>query len=135
MRKDSFAAADILRNTLLGAAGGAALGALALLFGLARFMLFVLSGGKAQTLGWVDIRPVAFYIGGFCLAGAFIGLVRPMLRGRVAVCAVMAIGGAIVMNTIAVSDAGIAGMHRIDWIAMTVAGALLGLAGAYGLLK
>ncbi|MGI8546617.1 MAG: hypothetical protein ACR2M1_04670 [Gemmatimonadaceae bacterium] len=47
----------------------------------------------------------------------------------------MAAGGAVVMDAIALSDGGIAGMDRTNWIAATAAGALFGLAGAYGLLR
>ena len=68
------------------------------------------------------------------MAGAFIGLVRPFLRHRGAVYAAMAVGGATVMNVIAISDKGFSGMDRGDWLAMTLVGVVFGLAGARGFL-
>jgi hypothetical protein len=134
MRPRSAVRPDLARNVLLGAALGAGLGGIFLVIGLARFALFLVRGGSAQPITWADVRPMAYYVGGFALAGAFVGLVRPFLRHRAAAYAAMAVGGAIVMNVIAISDKGITGMEGVDWLAMTLIGAVFGLAGARGFL-
>lgn len=122
-------------NVLVGAALGAALGGVFLLIGVARAAFFLMSGGRLQPIAWTDLRPIAFYIGGFAVAGGFLGLLCPILRGRVAIAGALAVSGAIVMNAIAISDKGVAGMDALDWVVMTVVGAVFGLGGGYGLLR
>jgi hypothetical protein len=78
---------------------------------------------------------MAFYVAGFTVAGAFVGLSRPLVRGAHRLYGVMAVAGGIVMNTIAVSGRGVQGMDPIDWIAATTLGVLFGLAGAFGFLR
>lgn len=125
-----------LRSAAWGAVVGAALGIAFLALGLAAFGLTVaFSDRSADPIRAHDLVQMAAYVSGFALAGAVVGAVRPLERGRAAVYGAMAMGGAIVMNIIAISDEGFAGMDRLDWFAMSAIGALFGLAGARGFLS
>ena len=126
---------DFLRNTGMGAAVGAVFAGFGLVIGAGRIVLALLSGATMDAMTWADARLMGFYIGGFVLAGTVVGALRPFLQSATAVYVAMALGGAIVMNTIAIADQGLDAMSRGDWIAMTMLGALFGCAAAYGFLR
>ena len=123
------------RNVLLGAAWGGVLAGICLLVGLIRAVLFLATGGSTAALKSEDLHLLGFYVGGFIAAGGLVGALRPFMSSRLGVYGVLALGGVVVMNTIAAADKGFAAMDRVDWTAMTVIGAIFGLAGAYGFLK
>ena len=78
---------------------------------------------------------VGFYVGTFIGTGMFVGALRPLLNARFAIYAALAAGGAIVMDSISVADDGVSGMHSVDWLSMSVARGMLGIAAACGYLK
>lgn len=123
------------RSILLGAAIGVALGSLFLLIGLAGFTLAVLTGSTIQPISGEDVRMMIIYVGGFGLAGAFVGMVRPLLQSHGAIYLAMAVGGAVVMNTLAIGDKGFSGVDSGDFVAMTLLGGMFGIAAAYGFLR
>jgi hypothetical protein len=74
-----------LRRALTGALYGAFAGALALAVGAIR-IVFALAGGT--RISFEELRGFVFYVGGFVLAGAVVGLLWPLTRtarGRYAV--------------------------------------------------
>ena len=123
------------RSILLGAAIGVAMGSVFLLFGLARFALALFKGSSIQPISGEDVRMMIIYVGAFGLAGAFVGMVRPLLQSHGAIYLAMAAGGAIVMNTLAIGDKGWSGVDSGDLLAMTVLGGMFGIAAAYGFLR
>ena len=134
-RTRRLALVDFVRNVGWGAAAGAAFAAVCLLVGAGRLGLALLSGATIEALTWADARLMIFYVGGFILAGAVVGALRPFLQSASAIYSAMALGGAIVMNAIAIADQGLAAMTLGDWTAMTVIGAFFGCAAAYGFLR
>lgn len=60
------------------------------------------SGRHVRSPARADVRPLAFYAGGFFLAGALLGMARPLLRTRVAIYAGCA--GTLVMVAIVIRD-------------------------------
>ncbi len=126
---------SIFKNAASGALVGAAFAGFCLLVGLGRIVFVLLSGRTMEAVSWDDARLLAFYVGGFVLAGAVVGVLRPLLRSGAAMFGAMALGGAIVTNTIAIAEKGLYSMSRVDWIAMTIMGALFGCAAAYGFVR
>jgi hypothetical protein len=88
--------------------------------------------GHVALPTWQELRPLAFYVGGFSIAGGFLGLVRP--TGRVGVYAGCACAGAIVAIMIMLGDPSLSSSHDADWVIFPLLGALLGCAAAYGFL-
>ena len=123
------------------ALAGALLAGAFIVFGLLRFLLALgvaLVGGSHQHFSgptWQDIRPLAFYVLGFGLAGALVGLLKPWLRRAAAFYAAMAVGGIIVMAMIMASDKGLAAADRPDWIFIVLTGCLFGGAAAWGVRR
>ena len=132
-------ASELLRhaatNTAWGALGGAVIAGFALVVGLGRIVLALLSGRPTEAVSGADVRLLAFYVGGFVLAGALVGMLRTFVTSTVGMFGAMALGGVVVMCTIAVADEGLAAMTRGDWIMMTVLGIIFGCAGAYGFTR
>jgi hypothetical protein len=79
----------------------------------------LLAGSAIDLLSGDDGRMLGFYIGGFVVAGAVVGVLRPALRTKEGIYAAMVLGGAIVMNAIAIANDGWSAMTRGDWILMT----------------
>jgi hypothetical protein len=131
-------AATHLKRMLGGAALGALLAGVFIVIGLLRlFAAFVIAAlGEARpnlaAPTWRDVQPLAFYVLGFALAGAFVGLLMPWLRRAVAMYAAMAVGGMLVMTMIMASDKGLHPVDRRDWVFIILFGALFGGAAAWG---
>lgn len=126
---------EVARRVLVGGLAGGAIAIVFLLVGLVRFAFFALRGGNAQAITWADVRPMSLYVVAFVLGGAFVGLVRPLIKDTLGVYLALAAAGAIVMNVIGIALRGWSGMDSFAFVAMTLMGALFGLAGAYGLTK
>jgi hypothetical protein len=131
-RRSAFAV--LPRNALLGAAIGAAAGGVLLLIGAGRAVLVLLGGGRLAPLVASEARLMTAYVGAFALGGALMGAARPFLNSRLAVYAMLALAGAVVMNIIAIGDNGLAAHDTVDWVVMSLVGAIFGLAGARGFL-
>jgi len=122
----------MFRRAGRGLIAGAAVGALCLAVGAIRAVLYLISGGDLAGLSPDDVRLMAFYVGGFTLAGASIAAAWPLFRGPVGEYTGFAIGGVIVGIAIVFADPGVKAAHRSDWIIGVVVGAGLGCAFAYG---
>ncbi len=125
----------LVTNAAGGAVVGAAFAGLALIVGVGRMALALLAGRTMEALSWSDARMLALYVISFVLAGALVGALRTYVTGRAGTFGTMALGGAIVMCSIAIADQGLAAMTQADWIAMTVIGAIFGCAAAYGMTR
>lgn len=127
--------APLTKRILIGAGLGALLATVCLLVGLGNFALHRLLGASIEPMSGDDARMVFYYVGGFVLAGALVGVLRPALATPGAIYVVLAMGGAIVMNALAIADGGIAGIDLAEIAAMTLIGAAFGVALAYGWLR
>jgi hypothetical protein len=119
------------RNVVLGALGGFAAALIIIGFGLVKFLILRHQGAPLKAISFDDVRVLLFYVGGFVLAGAFVGALRPVLGSGRKTYSVFAGAGAIAMNFLALSD----GLARMDWFSVvmfSVLGAILGLAVAFG---
>jgi peptidoglycan/LPS O-acetylase OafA/YrhL len=120
-------------RVLLGSAVGGVAALLALGVGLSRAGVSLLSGGPGTPLTADDTRMLAFYVGGFVIAGALVGALRPDHGRRARGYAVFCLGGAVVMLAICVADRGSpAALHGFDVAMVTFLGPLLGAAFAHG---
>lgn len=120
-------------RVIRGAAAGAAVGLCFIAVGLVRAAVFLLGGGHIPGFTGRDWRMLVFYVGGFTLGGAVLGVVRPLLRGNVGVYIGCMLVGVVVMFTIAISDKGsLWALDPPDWIAFAAMGILFGAAGAFG---
>ena len=126
---------QVVTNTAWGALGGAVIAGFALVVGVGRMVFALLSGRTMEAVSRSGVRLLAFYVGGFVLAGALVGMLRTFVTGTVGMFGAMALGGVVVTCTIAVADQGLDAMTRGDWIGMTVLGIIFGCAGAYGLTR
>jgi hypothetical protein len=67
------------RNVVLGALGGFAAALVIIGFGLVTFLILRHQGAPLKAISFDDVRVLLFYVGGFVLAGAFVGALRPIL--------------------------------------------------------
>ncbi len=81
-------------NLLLGALLGAALGAVITAAGLGTALAKNVLGRHVTMPNTGDIRAIEFYIGGFAVAGAFLGGTKPLRRTPVGTYVTFAIAGA-----------------------------------------
>jgi hypothetical protein len=119
------------RNVVLGAAGGFAAALIIIAFGLVKFLILRHQGAPLKAISFDDVRVLLFYVGGFVLAGGFVGASRPILSSGRKTYSVFAAAGAIAMNFLALSD-GLARMHWFSFVMFSVLGAIVGLAVAFG---
>ena len=115
----------------LGRGGGIGLivGALLVSVGMARAAFFALRGGHLSDISSDDLRFVIYYVGGFGLAGAVLGVMLPRYPGAVATRVLFAVAGMIVTTAIAASDTGGLRAHdHIEWLFLLPLGAIFGLA-------
>ena len=99
--------------------------------GVLRALLVMLSGQSVTGPSMADVRPLAFYVVGFSLAGGFIGAFRPWLRLAAVRYTVFSVAGLIAVSSIvAGSDARIE-WDRLTFMILTPIGVILGLFGVY----
>src|SRR5580765_5675810 len=91
-----IATEDLAGRAARGSLAGAAIGVLFLAVGLLRAGFYLVSGGHVAGLAASDVREMAYYLGGFTVAGAVIGAAWPMFRGQTGTYLGFALGGAIV---------------------------------------
>jgi hypothetical protein len=121
----------VRRGAQLGALSGLGIASLALLVGLARATLFLGTGGHLPGLSSADLRTLAVYVGMFVVSGAFVGVIHQVWANRLLTAVAFMLGGAVVMNAIAIADAR-PKYNSTAAIWMTGLGAAFGLAAAYG---
>jgi hypothetical protein len=130
-RKRQRVMSDAMDGARAGATIGAFFAGMAIAVGAARAAVLAISGVTVR-FGWDHARMLAFYAGAFVAAGALVGAVHATLRNRTATVVAFAAAGALVMNAIAI----FLDWQSYDWImavAMSVFGAIFGLAAGYGL--
>jgi hypothetical protein len=126
----------ILRGAIYGALFGCIMAVLAIGVGLVRALALTLSGGTVAGLTRDDVRLLAFYVGGFIVAGVVAGALGPLLPGRFGTYVRFATGGIVGMIAIAVAiDGSLEALDTAEWILVSTTGVVFGLAGAYGYLK
>ena len=120
-------------------AAGAVIGlALAVLFigiGAARVGFAFLLGHSVPPTSSQDLRTFAWFSGASAVAGAFLGALSPVLRGPASGSVAVAIDGAFVMDAGAIGFLWPSRMDVFEWIAYSLTGIFLGLAGAYGYFR
>ena len=126
---------DRLHDAFIGAAVGVGVSLLFVAVGVARF-IFAAAFGDVVAPDREALRGIAFYMAGFAIAGALLGLARPLLRSRPAIYAGGILAGAIVMFMIVRSEtASIASIDRVDWVFIVGAGAVFGTVVAHQFAK
>ena len=124
-----------VRDVAAGAVIGACLGGALLLVGVARFAVATLDGSP-PALSSGDRRMMAFYVGGFALAGALLGLVRPLIQDERSTYFFSAIAGAVVTLVISAGSKGGLTAIPVPFVALLVVmGAIFGIAFARGFLR
>jgi hypothetical protein len=125
-----------LRNLAVGAGLGVATALLFIGVGIIRAVVAVISGARVAPPTSHDARILLFYVGGFAVAGAFLGVLLPYLHAKSLKYLGFAAGGVVVMLAIAAGDqGGLGALDRVDWIALPILGAILGLAAGFGYLR
>jgi hypothetical protein len=123
-------------NILIGALLGAALGAVITAAGLGTALARNVLGRRVTMPNTGDIRAIEFYIGGFAVAGAFLGGTKTLRRTPLGTYVTFAIAGAAGMIILDVGATGsIAAVPMSDYPAMAAIGALFGCAAARGSLR
>jgi len=117
------------RRAARGAIAGAALGAVFLAVGLVRGATYLVSGGHIAQLSQSDGRVMAYYAGGFTIAGTLLGAAWPLFRGRDYLA--LALGGAVVGAAIVLGKAGTAPPKMSQWIIGIGVGAGIGWAAGW----
>ena len=126
----------VFRGALEGAGVGFVFAVCLIGIGLLRALLALVSGRHLAALTGQDARLLAFYVGGFVVAGGLIGAAGPFLPGRVGTYARFVFGGMVVVLAIVIGDQGsLAATDSMDWIFIPVLGTVFGLAAAYGWTK
>ncbi|HEY9225638.1 MAG TPA: hypothetical protein VIP11_03255 [Gemmatimonadaceae bacterium] len=124
------------RQLWRGALIGVGVGSIFIVVGLLRAGLFLLTGGRLSALSANDARIAVFYLGGFGLAGALVGVLLPRARTAVRIYAAFALAGMVVVIAImAAAKGGLTSHDRLDWFLFMSTGAVFGCAAAYGLSK
>ena len=104
--------------------------------GAIRILFAVLGGERIAAPSRDDIQMIVFYVGGFAVAGAIIGLLRPLIRSRLGAYLAAMLGGIIVMGAIVRSDApSFAAIDAMDWAFVIGSGMFFGAAAAWGFLR
>ncbi len=117
---------------MTGALSGLALALILIAVGLIKYILLRRRGAALGGISSEDVRVLLFYVAGLILAGAFVGALRPVLNSRRKTYSVFAGAGAIAMNVLSLSG----GMASVDGFliaVLSISGAILGLALAFGL--
>ena len=126
----------LIRKALLGAAVGAALALAIIAIAAIRFLFALVAGESIAPPNPDDSKMIVFYVGGFAVAGATIGLLRPLIRSRLTAYLAAMIGGIIVMGAIVRSDApSFAAIDALDWAFVIGSGIFFGIAAAWGFLR
>jgi hypothetical protein len=116
-----------------GAFYGSVVGLALLAIGLVRALVAVVFGHTLESLTAADLRPGLFYLGGFAVAGATLGLAVPLFRYTLGVYLGGCFAGMIVMLAIALGDDPAAiSTGRLDWFPIIGLGAFFGCALAFG---
>src|SRR5690242_2438544 len=95
-----------LRNAAGGAGWGGVLALVCLGVGALRILAALVFGAHVALPTVADLRLLAFYVGGFSVAGALLGVARPLLRTRRTSYVGCACAGALAMIVIGVGDKG-----------------------------
>jgi len=124
-----------VRGILKGVAAGAVVALLALAVGVVRLVIALASGrGMALPTGR-DLRDIGFYVAGFMLAGAFLGVVWPHVRGKFAYYAAGSVAGMILMLMITVAgETSLSSVSRWSWWGAVLLGTFFGCAFTRGVL-
>jgi hypothetical protein len=121
------------RSALRGALAGLAMAGACLVVGVVRAFKITLHGGHVSPPSHTDITAILFYVGGFTIAGVFIGLTWPMLRGKIAKSLAFVAGGVVLVYAIAVGTEGSwSALDTADYVFIALFGAALGLAAVSG---
>jgi hypothetical protein len=131
---DAPARRSVTSDLLRGALGGAVVAGLCLGVGLVRGLFVLVLRHHVNRLGAEDLRTTEHYVGGYVLAvggfvvaGASLGVAKPLLQTRTGTYVRFALGGGGVAVAIAIGDKGsITGLQWHDWVVAAVIGALLG---------
>ena len=123
---------SLLKRMGFGALGGAVLGVLFLGLGLIRALFALVTGHHVSFDGlWPEL---AWYVGGFALAGVLGGLLWSLRGTRVGRFTIAIVGAAAVVGALFVPDEGAPWRWHTDtvvmWLTFTV---VFGLAGGFGL--
>jgi hypothetical protein len=125
-----------LRGALEGAGVGFVFAALLIGVGVLRALIVKASGRHLAPLTAQDARLLAFYVGGFVVAGSLIGTAAPFFPGRFGTYARFVFGGMVLVLAIVIGDQqNLGALDGIEWIIVPVLGTVFGLAAAYGWLK
>jgi hypothetical protein len=122
-----------------GAIGGAILGFVfalfALLIGLVRAVIYLATDGALPALRPEDTVMLAYYVGGFIVAGTVVGAAGVFFPSRAATYGRFALGGMVVMLAIVLGDGeAFTTIDSFDWGMIIVLGAVFGMAAARGWL-
>jgi hypothetical protein len=126
---------SFLTRLLRGARYGIGAGVLALAVGLGRGILFLLTGGHIQPFSRADTITIGYYVGGFTLAGIWLGAVWPLLRTATRQYLAFAIAGVLLMYMIMLSEGGLRGHDSFDYGLYAFLGTAFGFAAAAGMRR
>lgn len=126
----------VLRGGFYGALVGLGGAVFCLAVAALRALVAILGGQRFAPPSGSDARLLAFYVGGFVVAGVVAGAAGPLLPGRFGTYLRFAVGGMVVVLAIAIASAGsLSAMGTADWIMVPALGTAFGCAAAYGYLK
>ena len=115
-----------VKRTGLGAAGGAALAVAFLLIGVLRAVIVLLRGRSVGFTGF--LTTALWYVYGFAMGGAFVGLLWPLTRWRPLRYVVGILAAACFVGALLIDDDGPPWAWSRDTTTLW-----LGLSGAFGL--
>ena len=116
-----------------GALVGSLFAVLALLVGLGRLALAWIGEGSVQGPdSWQDARALIAYVLVLVVGGAVVGAIHSAVGSRLMTAVTFMAAGAVLMNTIALTNGGIESYDRVESLWMTAVGCGFGLAAAYG---
>ena len=118
----------------MGALVGAAVAAVCLLVGLLRALIAtILRRYRPTPLTAAEVKVLAYYVGGFVVAGMLISAIWPLLTTRFARYLGFSLAGIVVMVAILASESGGLLRHRLsDWIIAVLLGIFFGCAFGWG---
>ena len=126
----------MISRSIRGLLAGGSVAALALLVGLIRAAVVVMSGKSVAAPTRSDVVMIAYYVAGFAVAGLLVAAIWPLMRGRISTYFGFALAGVIVCIAIlAGQDGGLPARDLADWIFVVLLGPLFGCAFAYGFTR
>ena len=124
---------DLARRLGIGALVGAAVAGACLIVGVLRAVTaIILHRYKPAPFTSDDVKVLAYYVGGFTVAGILVSAIWPLLTSRVARYLAFSLAGIVVMVAILAAEGGLLAHGRSDWIIAILLGILFGCAFGWG---